>query len=166
MEKELERLLKVLHETNPISNDYSVILDRVEKLIRLKRLAGESNSPALPTLVATHFSSKELIEEPKPKKSKTEEPVHATEPEKPVEQDKPVEEETESGSTDVPENPTLEDLRAGINLLSQHGVLAKTFISRYMPEGQPPKLTKVPPERYREALLEIKQLIKENNDAK
>lgn len=142
IKREVERLEKLLSETNPLSADYKKYLDLVEKLLWLECKQCNVFEPEDESAVV-----KQPIIEPTP----VAEPVQPVVVAEPIKQE-PVKSEPVSNQ----DNYSKEYVRDLLSQAKDKGVLIRPLIEKYTPEGKDVKFPNIPVSSYKDLVEEIK----------
>lgn len=155
MEQEIKRLVDLLHQTNPLSKDYSLYLEQIRELYSIYYCYTQNDKPITTTVVTAKSE-----EQPKAVEEKVVEPTPLAKPvsKTVVEKQAPVvkEEVKDIPATDDTSTYTKEQVRALLSETSKNGIQIQPIIAKFVPEGKAVKFSEVPTSAYAELVKEIK----------
>jgi len=144
MEQEIKRLKELIKETNPLSADYSTLLDHLSRAYSIA-FNYEDMAPRYKWTTAK-------VDEPKVEIKPAEE-VKETEPTPMAE---PVQEPVVEEKVETPTTITKEYVRALLSDASKNGVQIQPIVAKFVPEGKPCKFSEIPAKCYAELVEDIK----------
>lgn len=137
-EKELERLQRILPETDPREDGYSKVLFAMREL---DILANRESLEEISKAVEAEAETEEKTEAPQ------------AEADLPWTEDSPYPEPKQEERS---EELTYESVREALNQARGRGVLLQPIIMKFVPEGSPAKFSSIPAESYPALMEELK----------
>lgn len=141
MEKEIKRLIDLLHETNPLSKDYSLYLEQLREIYSIYYCFTQDSKPL--TVQPETKTVTETVVEPTPVAKPVQETVVAKQ------------EPVVTATVETKGDYTKEEVREMLSNASKNGIQIQPIIAKYVPDGKPVKFSEVPQSKYPELVEEI-----------